>query len=479
MLKKEKGGSRLNQQAKDKPKRTKQEVIRHRLFVAATAVSGVIVLAFIAAQFIFVKPELPTQTERPQPTAGLDGEEPAIVSSDRKENFWTFLVIGRDTGGGGNTDTMLLAAYDIENQKLNVMSIPRDTMVNYGDRVRKINGVYNVAGRGEEGLAALDQEITELLGFAPDFRIVVEWKAVGELVEALGGVWFDVPRDMYYYDPTQDLLIDVDAGYQKLNGDKAMQVVRFRDGVNGYRNGDLGRIETQQAFLKAVVEQCLQIENIVRINELAKVFTENVTTELTVNNLAWFAQQAIFGGLDMENVNFFTMPNESAAVWSSTYQNFQSYVVADREELIEVVNAYLNPYKDDLQLSELDLAYVDSNGVIRTTKGANLGSALRPASANTPAPTPAPTPTPSTGVESPSPDPGTTPVPTVSPEPVETASPPPETSVTPPPEEGEQTPVPTTQVTPAPTSTPTSSGGPPEGIPILTPPPAAGIGETE
>lgn len=462
MLKKKKSGSRLEQSNKEKTTRTRQEIIRHRIFVAATAISAVIVLVFIAAKLFFVKPELPSQTERPQPTAGMNGEEPPVVSSDRKENFWTFLVIGRDTGGGGNTDTMLLAAYDIENQKLNVMSIPRDTMVDYGGRARKINGVYNVAGKGEEGLAALDQEITELLGFAPDFRVVVEWKAVGELVEALGGVWFDVPRDMYYYDPTQNLKIDVKKGYQKLDGDKAMQVVRFRDGANGYKNGDLGRIETQQAFLKAVVEQCLKIENVMRIDELAKVFTENVTTELTVNNLAWFAQQAIFGGLKIENVNFFTMPNKAAAVWSSTYHNFQSYVVAQVDELVEAVNTYLNPYKDDLQSNELDLAYVDSNSIIRTTKGANLGSAARPASAQTPKPTVTQTPE----VQSPSPDSGTSSEPADTPDPGETASPPPVTSATPTPEEGGQTPIPTPQATP--------SVGPPEGIPILTPPPAAG-----
>ena len=100
---------------------------------------------------------------------------------------------------------------------------------------------------------------------------------------------------MYYWDPTQDLLIDVDKGYQKLDGDKAMQVVRFRDGPNGYVNGDLGRIETQQGFLKALMEQCLQITNVTRIGELAQVFTDNVTTNLSIPNLLWFAQQAVLG----------------------------------------------------------------------------------------------------------------------------------------------------------------------------------------
>ena len=161
--------------------------------------------------------------------------------------------------------------------------------------------------------------------------------AVGELVDAIGGVYFEVPFDMYYNDLSQNFKIDLKAGYQKLDGDQAMQLIRYRhnsigdtgriDSSYGYANGDLGRIETQQAFLKAVIQQCLQLKNVTKINALAKVFTENVETELTIGNLAWFAQQAILGGLSMENVEFVTMPNRTASCWSRTYHNYQSYVV--------------------------------------------------------------------------------------------------------------------------------------------------------
>ena len=81
---------------------------------------------------------------------------------------------------------------------------------------------------------------------------------MGQIVDAMGGVWFDVPRDMYYSDPLQNLYINQKAGYRLLTGDDAMQVLRFRDGANGYKDGDLGRIKTQQAFLKEVVRKCLQ-----------------------------------------------------------------------------------------------------------------------------------------------------------------------------------------------------------------------------
>ena len=73
------------------------------------------------------------------------------------------------------------------------------------------------------------------MGFEPDFQVVVEWEAVGEIVDAMGGVWFDVPRKMDYEDPYQDLSIHLDKGYQLLNGEQAMGVVRFRDGATATR----------------------------------------------------------------------------------------------------------------------------------------------------------------------------------------------------------------------------------------------------
>jgi LCP family protein required for cell wall assembly len=294
------------------------------------------------------------------------------VTGDRKDDFYTFLVLGRDTGGGGNTDTILLAAYDIANQKLNVMSIPRDTMVNIPYDIKRINSVYNHAGGGDEGIQALYTEVSQLVGFVPDFEVVVEWEAVGELVDAIGGVWFDVPRNMNYDDPTQDLHIHVSKGYQLLDGETAMGVIRWRHNNDntGYVTGDIGRIETQQAFLKAVIEQCLKIENVTKIQEFAKIFTKNVQTDLTVGNLVWFAEQAIFHGLTMDNVNFVTLPgNYNASAWSRTYQNYQSYVTPYADELLAVVNESFNPYTEDRTLNQLDIMSVNANGTLSSTTG--------------------------------------------------------------------------------------------------------------
>ena len=192
----------------------------------------------------------------------------------------------------------------------------------------------------------------------------------------MDGVWFDVPRDMDYEDPYQDLSIHLDKGYQLLNGEQAMGVVRFRDGVNGYSTGDIGRIETQQAFLKAMVEQLLKLENVPKINRLIEVFQNNVTTDLSLENIFWFAKAAILGGLKVEDVNFVTMPaNYSAHAYSRYYSEelgrfYQlAYVTPYPNELLELVNTALSPYKEVFTLSDLDIMTVNADGSVRSSTG--------------------------------------------------------------------------------------------------------------
>lgn len=362
--------------AKEKPQKPKKSRLsRQQKCLVAVAVILAVALAGVAAyKALFIRPDLnnkkPAQEgEEVQELDYGDGVRPRSDGERKSQDYYTVLILGRDTGGGGNTDTMLLASYDVTNQKATVMSIPRDTMVNVDWDVKKINSVYNMNGGGDKGIKALYQEISQLVGFEPDYQVVVEWEAVGEIVDAMGGVYFDVPRDMDYEDPYQDLSIHIKKGYQKLNGEQAMGVIRFRDGVNGYSNGDIGRIETQQAFLKAVLEQMLQIQNMTKISQFAKVFQENVTTDLSFQNILWFAQKAILGGLKVENVNFVTMPYKGVSAWSRYYQQNLSYVVPVADELLELVNNELSPFKEVFTLSDLDIMYVNSDGSIGSTTG--------------------------------------------------------------------------------------------------------------
>ena len=361
------------------PKRRSGLTRGQKGLIAAAAVLAVALAGVLAWQSLFVRPDLntgktePQETEEPtDPVEEIDwgeGTRPRSDGERKSQDYYTVLILGRDTGGGGNTDTMLLASYDVTNQKATVMSIPRDTMVNVSWDIKKINSVYNWYGGGDRGIQYLYKEIAQLVGFEPDYQVIVEWEAVGQIVDAMGGVWFDVPRDMYYSDPLQNLYINQKAGYRLLTGDDAMQVLRFRDGANGYKDGDLGRIKTQQAFLTAMVDQLLQIKNVTKINQFIQVFQNNVETDLSFQNILWFAQQAILGGLSMENVEFVTMPNRTASCWSRTYHNYQSYVVPSADELLELVNTKLSPYTEVFTLSDLDIMSVNSDGSISSSTG--------------------------------------------------------------------------------------------------------------
>ncbi|WP_419012490.1 LCP family protein [Dysosmobacter sp.] len=361
-----------------KPKKPSRLTRQQKLLIAVAVVLAIVLIAVVACQSLFIRPDLPDKnadadsgTQEEEIDWG-EGTRPRSDGERKSEDYYTVLILGRDTGGGGNTDTMLLASYDVTNQKATVMSIPRDTMVNVSWDIKRINSVYNYYGGGDRGIQYLYKEIAQLVGFEPDYQVVVEWEAVGQIVDAMGGVWFDVPRNMNYDDPYQDLHIHQEKGYRLLSGDDAMQVLRYRhdnDMRYGYPDGDLGRIKTQQAFLTAMVDQLLKIGNITKINQFIRVFQNNVETDLSFQNILWFAQQAILGGLSMENVEFVTMPNRTASCWSRTYQNYQSYVVPNADELLELVNTKLSPYTEVFTLSDLDIMSVNSDGSISSSTG--------------------------------------------------------------------------------------------------------------
>lgn len=357
---------------------------------AALAVLAVLLILGVTAVILYHslvdKPELPPATNNPpvsMPPVTVDpdtGEtipvvdpnlEPGVteqplpekISGERKsEDFYTILVVGTDVASW-STDTMMLVSYDVTNQKATVMSIPRDTLVSAFGTERKtlLNTIYAQYGRGQRGMDALTAEVAELIGFVPDYRVFINWELVGQMVEAIGGVEYDVPYHMEYDDPAQDLHIYIEKGLQTLNGDQAMQLVRWRknnEGVKGGGDGsDLTRLRVQQGFLKAVLKQTLQIQNVTRISELAELFSDHVESDLSFENLLWFATQAIFNGLQVDSVEFITMP------FLVAYPN----IYPDQDKLLELINTKLSPYVMEVTVHQLDLIYFDEAGVMRST----------------------------------------------------------------------------------------------------------------
>ena len=273
---------------KKKPAQGSRKKREKIIMVVAIILAVVMVLAatlVVLYQRWVQKPTLPTDNTPSSsvPVSLAPGESDALPdidavaplsSGERKSaDYFTILVFGADETSG-LTDTIMVVSYDVTNQKATVMSIPRDTTVNVRSSYKSINGVYNNNGRGEDGIQALKTQVSKLVGFVPDYYVMIDWELVGQMVDAIGGVYFDVPYHMGYDDPYQDLHIHFEPGYQYLNGEDAMNLVRWRKNNDGTATpgggGDTSRLDVQHQFLKAVLSQTLQLKNVTRIGQLAE-----------------------------------------------------------------------------------------------------------------------------------------------------------------------------------------------------------------
>ena len=303
------------------------------------------------------KPDDPAATPAatPEPTEDPFAQiatEPLITG--REEGSYTFLLVGRDVASN-STDTIIVARLDSKKHSIDCVSIPRDTLINIGwaTTPKKINAVYpGWVNSGANGIDGVKTYIRALLGFDVDCYAVVNIQAMEQAVDCIGGVWFDVPQDMHYWDVAQDLSIYISKGYQRLNGADAVKVCRFRD---GYAGGDLDRINVQQEFLKALASQMLSLGNIPNLGTLVNILAENLDTDLTSANIAWFARQ--FLSCKMEDIHFHTMP----------YSNFcdlngVGFVSIAQDAWLDLVNSALNPFKDPVTSANVNLLMSDYSG---------------------------------------------------------------------------------------------------------------------
>ena len=304
------------------------------VFVAAALYAGYFCL--------FRAPEVPADTSQPDETETISDQETVqdpeaearAAHLERKPYFYTILLSGCDDGNG-NSDTNILLAVDAKNGYIHGVSIPRDTKAVWNGKSHKINAAF-----GSGGTEKLAEVIGDQLGIPVDFTVSVDLKGFVALVDAIGGVDFDVPVNMDYEDPYQDLYIHIPAGMQHLSGKEALKVVRFRE---GYASQDIGRMETQQKFLKAVAQQTLTLSNLDKIPEFANIFNRYVKTDLTLGNLAWLGKEAISMGSGA--ISFSTLPGE----WKSPY------IYLDQDAVLELVNQYLNPYVEDRTAEDLNI----------------------------------------------------------------------------------------------------------------------------
>ncbi len=245
------------------------------------------------------------------------------------------------------TDTLMFCQYNPSTQKASILSIPRDTFVgsspNSAKAADKINAIYS-----RKGISTLEEKVSNIVGEQIDYYVVVKTNALIEMVDVLGGVWFEVPIDMVYDDPTQDLHINLKAGYQKLDGDKAEQLLRFRhsnpDG-NGktttypaeYGTDDYGRMRTQREFMKATLKQAMSIKSIFKIKKIINCIMSNVETNIGEEIIKSYLPYA--AEFEMTNIQLNQLPGTSTNSYNSIW--FFIHNKSKTQELMQNINQYL------------------------------------------------------------------------------------------------------------------------------------------
>ena len=237
----------------------------------------ILTLIFVPARFMFASVanvqvfsgEENLMTQMP----ALVNEQSQFFEAFKDSQRVNILLMGTN---GNLSDTIILASYDMKNQKVDLISIPRDT---YFERAghdsaaaRKINAAYG-SGKALGSATAVSQV---LLGMPINYYAVVDYKGVANIVDSLGGVSVNVPFHLVYNDPYADppLHIDIPEGQQVLNGEKAVQFIRYR---HGYAEGDIGRVKAQQEFMKSAFAQALSY----KLPTVAATVVQNIDSDIT------------------------------------------------------------------------------------------------------------------------------------------------------------------------------------------------------
>ena len=287
------------------------------------------------------------------------------------------LILGESGVGDGYklTDSIMIASYNPKTQEASLLSIPRDTYVGRKDKdiasqnylaSYKMNAVY----RNGTNIPETVECVSELTGLDLQYYILIDTDAVIELVDTIGGVTFNVPIDMDYDDPTQDLHIHLKAGEQLIDGEKAEQLLRFRHNNDGtsypkeYGDNDIGRMRTQREFIQETMKQLLKVENIFKITELIDIVANNVKTNLDFNVVKDYVPYAVnFNAENLETGTLPGVPEKCNGIWIYT---------ADEEETAIMVE---NLFSDEEVIPEEEVANVIGGNTVtgeNTTKNITI-----------------------------------------------------------------------------------------------------------
>lgn len=317
--------------------------------------------------------ELPRQTgmsvTRSADTVPQTGTDPAQVpKAARKDGFYNFLVVGRDASGG-NTDVIMLCSLDSAAGSFSILQIPRDSYVsdpvNF-DKNKKINAIYahayNQARETDPDMSNMDRQryalkylcgvVGRQFGVDIDRYVYVDLKAFREIVDIIGGVEVNVPRNLDYDDPDQNLHIHIKKGVQVLKGKNAEGFVRFR---SGYAEADLARLDAQKIFMSALAKKLLSADSVGRIPQLMSSAYDHMITDLDLGDVSFLA--GALAGLDTSAIVMVTAPGESFRSQSGA-----AFYGLYREDSLKLVNKYFNCFSEDITVDKLGIVEMSNTG---------------------------------------------------------------------------------------------------------------------
>lgn len=289
------------------------------------------------------------------------------------DNKINVLLLGSDTRGSKlgkeRADTILVANIDLDHEKINLMSVPRDTKVKIKNRTHKINQAHALGGP-----ELMQEEVEELTGLEIDYFVETNFEGFKEVIDVIGGIKLDVERRMYK--PTED--IDLRPGVQKLNGRQALAYVRWR----GDARADLARVERQQKFLKTILDQTATIANLPKIPKIINAVGDNVLTDMAFDEIMQLSKTVVTGNFAF---NSFTLPGTPKTIGGA------SYFVADEEAIKQYMLALNDGTLTDDMMTNI-VAMTSKNhrddGETKTTKKRQpvANTKPKPSSKNTTAP---------------------------------------------------------------------------------------------
>lgn len=363
---------------KDTRKRKKSSTLQEKIIIAVSIIVGVIIIAVMVLNIPIIavsktNKDGSTYTEYVSILNWVKSRQPMVEKEgvlskdtnsyelnseaeevDDKRDFtndqiiegqFTVLCLGFDESRS-NSDVIMLFHFDIVNDKINILQIPRDSFVpDYTSSENgKINSVYTL---GDENLIPIQRTVDavrDTFGIPIDRYITTGCDDIVDMVDLIGGIPIDLPEDVFY---SYDKILY--AGEQVLNGEQAELFVRAR---KGYIEGDIGRVKAQRIFLAAAMEKALDMGTVELTKFLTEVYNKGyIGTDLTLQEMSILSD---FGSkMDLDDVSVHMVPGEAV----DDYNGYSVWSI-HKNATVDLLNEYFRPYQPDLSYDALPITEI-------------------------------------------------------------------------------------------------------------------------